>query len=239
MPSGQDILDLAATRIGQEYVLGILVPKNDSHWDGPWDCAEFVSWLVYQVSGTLYGVLDDHITPALADAYTGAWGRDSRVKGQEISIDDAAKTVGAAILRLGPVTGHIVVSDGKGGTIEAHSSSTGVIRGSLSDRRWTMGILVPGIDYPKHGDGNVGTSPPMIFRLKSPYMKHYFIITIQEALKRKGFDSGNADGIFGPKTEFALRSYQASKGLVPDGEFGPESARSLGILTKYLAIVGE
>ena len=40
---------------------------------------------------------------------------------------------------------------------------------------------------------------------------------MQELLTRKGFGLGTATGIFGPKTRAALRSYQVSVGLVPDG----------------------
>ena len=74
MKTGQDCLNLAQTKIGQKYVFGVDVPTNNPNWDGPWDCAEFVTWVVYQVSGKLYGCVDNH-NPANCDAYTGAWAR--------------------------------------------------------------------------------------------------------------------------------------------------------------------
>ena len=40
---------------------------------------------------------------------------------------------------------------------------------------------------------------------------------MQELLLRKGFDIGEATGRFGPKTRAAIRDYQASVGLIPDG----------------------
>ena len=40
---------------------------------------------------------------------------------------------------------------------------------------------------------------------------------MQELLLRRGFDAGEADSRFGPKTRAAIRDYQASSGLVPDG----------------------
>jgi membrane-bound lytic murein transglycosylase B len=40
---------------------------------------------------------------------------------------------------------------------------------------------------------------------------------LQEHLARRGFDVGEADGHLGDKTRIALRNYQASAGLVPDG----------------------
>ncbi len=40
---------------------------------------------------------------------------------------------------------------------------------------------------------------------------------LQELLLRKGFDGGQPTGRLGPKTRAALRNYQASIGIVPDG----------------------
>lgn len=52
---------------------------------------------------------------------------------------------------------------------------------------------------------------------------------IQEALKAKGIDPGPIDGIFGPKTDAAVYGFQLAKGLVADGEVGPETAEALEI----------
>src|SRR5262249_44825745 len=40
---------------------------------------------------------------------------------------------------------------------------------------------------------------------------------LQELLGRRGFDPGTPTGRLGPKTRAALRDFQASVGLVPDG----------------------
>lgn len=42
-------------------------------------------------------------------------------------------------------------------------------------------------------------------------------VELQERLTRKGFDTGGADGIIGPNTVAALRRYQTSVGMIPDG----------------------
>jgi len=54
---------------------------------------------------------------------------------------------------------------------------------------------------------------------------------IQAALKNAGFDPGSMDGKIGARTRQAIKDFQKSKGLVPDGVVGPKTWTSLG---KYL-----
>jgi lytic murein transglycosylase len=42
-------------------------------------------------------------------------------------------------------------------------------------------------------------------------------LELQQLLSRHGFDIGNPDGFLGPRTRVAIRDYQSSVGLVPDG----------------------
>jgi len=111
--TGGAILQIALQHVGEKYVLGIQVPKDNPNWKGPWDCAEFVSWSVFQAARMLYGCDKDTAAPASADAYTGYWERDSLNFGRIISLDEAARTAGAAVLRFPQVgaSGHIVLSD--------------------------------------------------------------------------------------------------------------------------------
>jgi len=54
---------------------------------------------------------------------------------------------------------------------------------------------------------------------------------IQAALKNAGFDPGSFDGKIGPRTRQAIKDFQKSKGLVPDGVVGPKTWANL---SKYL-----
>ena len=230
---GEKIFELLLTRVGEEYVLGALVPKDDPDWAGPWDCAEIVSWGYYQVCGILYGVYDSTSNPAIADAGTVYWKRDAEHKGIIISVNKAATIPGAAVLRRSAGSGHIVISDGKGGTVEAAGAKYGVIKSTLSNRRWDMGILVPGIDYgivddPAAVEPEV-TKPSKLYHLVYPYMEDKKIGEIQKELKELNFYKYPIDNIFGPGTHSAVLQFQRIKGLIVDGEVGPQTAKELGI----------
>lgn len=228
--SGDDVLALARKHLGERYVLGARAPMGNATWRGPWDCAEFVSWCVYQASGVLYGTqpLND---PMLADAYTGYWAQQAQAGGHTISVSEAAGIAGAVVLRRprqGAI-GHIVLSDGQGGTLEAHSSLRGVIAGSLSGRRWDAGILVPGIRYFRAAEP-VDLGPvPETLRLTNPLTRGDGVRSLQTRLQALGFAAGTVDGVYGPQTAHAVRQFQASKGLVPDGEVGRITWKALGL----------
>jgi peptidoglycan hydrolase-like protein with peptidoglycan-binding domain len=51
----------------------------------------------------------------------------------------------------------------------------------------------------------------------------------QQALKDKGFDPGPVDGVNGPKTREAVKSFQAKEKIEPDGKLGPKTLDSLGV----------
>lgn len=227
---GRTLLKLATSHLGQKYVLGTIVPKNYPDYDGPWDCAEFASYLVYQLTTRLYGCANNEGDPAGADAYSGFWGRDALKLGEKISLEEAAKIPGAVVLRLSgkDLIGHVVISNGQGGTIEAHSTKTGVIASTLHGRRWDYGVLVPWITY----DGTNGSNPPIkkpgtIYRFMTPMMKGDKIKEIQRAL---GFRDKQVDGYYGARTYNAVKAFQRNQNLVADGEVGQMTATKLGIL---------
>lgn len=227
--SGSDIVALAKTRVGEKYV-NVQVPKDDPNWHGPWDCAEFASWLVYQTAGILYGCTDDTTDPAKADAYTGSWKTDAATKGRLVPVSEAAGTPGAFLLRYPPAPGemgHIAVSDGQGGTVEAAGSSTGVVSGKVSGRRWDTGVLVPGIDY-SGGSVHV-TGPAKIYAVGQPNMDAAKVKEIQTALAAHGYSPGDVDGEYGTTTALAAAAFQKAQGLISDGEVGPDTAKALGV----------
>ena len=59
---------------------------------------------------------------------------------------------------------------------------------------------------------------------KNEYVRHW-----QMFLNLNGYACGNADGIFGVKTEAAVKKWQKDHGLTVDGIIGPKTWASLGV----------
>lgn len=230
MSTGIGMLKLARQHIGEKYA-NVLVPKNNPNWRGPWDRAEFMSWLVFQDSGILYGCINNNSNPATADAYTGSWQADSLTRGTRISVSQAAGTPGAILLRFPPepgAMGHIVLSDGTGGTVEAKGVQFGVVEDTIHGRRWDTGVLIPGIFYGQTDTIEIADLT-VVYHIGRQNLDPDVVTTIQIALAQSGFDPGPVDGIYGNKTAAAVAAFQQIEGLVVDGEVGVQTASALHI----------
>lgn len=75
------------------------------------------------------------------------------------------------------------------------------------------------------GAGKLQNPPPV----DAPTLSRENIINLQQALKQKGYQPGEADGILGPATRSAIRQFQASAGLIADGYPGETVLAKLGI----------
>ncbi|WP_443945615.1 peptidoglycan-binding protein [Pedobacter sp. AW1-32] len=224
---GKDLIPFLKKYIGRPYVFGAMAPKDDAKYAGAFDCAELISYGVFQVYRFLYGTdIHDVKKASKADAYSGYFGVDAQKLGIIISVEQAARTAGAILVRLptGSSIGHVAASQGDGKTVEAYSTKYGVIQSKVDGRRWSYGVLLPGVQYTENAF--VQTKAPIIvYRLKSPYMKDAYVGKIQKALNL------SVDNIYGPKTQAAVVAFQKKNGLVPDGEIMPggETSKALSI----------
>lgn len=63
--------------------------------------------------------------------------------------------------------------------------------------------------------------------LRTPYLRGDDVADLQRRLGALGFDAGRVDGIFGPDTDRATRSFQRNAGLTVDGICGATTLLSL------------
>lgn len=61
------------------------------------------------------------------------------------------------------------------------------------------------------------------------------VAQLQGRLMQLGFDTGRVDGMFGPRTDAALREFQGSVGVDADGVCGPESYRAFDRLVRTIS----
>ena len=137
--TGVQLVSLASRHRGQQYIFGSRAKLEDPNYTGPWDCAEFVSWLAYQATGKKIGCLN-------GDPFSGAWAEMN----PQIDLEKAYRTPGAVLVRKAKNgrAGHVAVSDGHGNTIEARSSALGVnFFIDAAKRSWDLAVLIPGVDY--------------------------------------------------------------------------------------------
>ena len=69
----------------------------------------------------------------------------------------------------------------------------------------------------------------------SPLMHGDDVAALQSRLTEMGFDCGRVDGIYGPRTELAVKDFQKSVGATVDGKCGPATIIALIRLTKIVS----
>ncbi|WP_054635162.1 N-acetylmuramoyl-L-alanine amidase [Thalassobacillus sp. C254] len=73
-----------------------------------------------------------------------------------------------------------------------------------------------------------GTSTSVTLpQLISPFMRGNDVKDIQADLTKLGYDLGEVDGIFGPKTDAAVRAFQKNAKITVDGIVGPQTLGAL------------
>ena len=109
-----------------------------------------------------------------------------------------------------------VVDDGY--VVEAQGRAYGVVKRKLSAGGWNW-----------YGRPEIWEEETFhLMRILKRGMEGGDVKLVQERLNALGFDCGKADGILGPKTEQAIKSFQATKKLTVDGVVGEKTCKALG-----------
>jgi len=72
-------------------------------------------------------------------------------------------------------------------------------------------------------------STPRVVTVDRGYSQWELVRDVQLELRRRGFYSGEVDGIFGPRTRDGLMAYQSRRGIPVTGAIDRETVRALGL----------
>ena len=192
-------------------------------WQGKlaFDCRGFIYWCIFQGYGfKLKG-----------GGCTSQWGYKVNWARQG-EIADMPDLVCCVYQYRGGKFQHTGIHIGGGKVIHC---SAGVQWGDTSDKAWTHYAIPAGLYTAEEiaaakplGDHNPAKQPEetVYFNLRRG-SKGTEVTRLQAALNALGYDCGTADGIFGAKTEAAVRAFQADNGLAVDGIAGKATQEAL------------
>lgn len=124
--------------------------------------------------------------------------------------------------------GHVGYYIGDNMVIEARGTAYGVVMTDLYKREWKK------IARPDWWEGvePVPEKPVLTRELyytdSKPLMHGDDVKEAQILLTEKGYNPGTADGIFGKKTDIAVKNFQTDNNLTVDGIIGKKTAEALG-----------
>ncbi|MDC0712377.1 peptidoglycan-binding domain-containing protein [Stigmatella sp. ncwal1] len=116
------------------------------------------------------------------------------------------------------------VSRTSGATSQASGATS---RTSIVDRSATSPRAATGHTERSSFTATSRTSPAASTGSLRPGARGESVRSLQDKLKASGFDPGRSDGIFGPRTERAVRDFQRSQGLQVDGIAGRRTSAAL------------
>lgn len=176
------------------------------------DCRGFTRWLLQQVGLTLKGA-----------GATSQWNDASNWSEKGAIADMPKDKVCCVFKRVGTKMEHTGMHIGGGVIIHC---SVEVKQGKTTDKGWTHYAI------PKGLDGTVPTPEPQPDPTKPTLKKGSrgeYVSLLQTKLIMFGYDLGSsgADGIFGKKTEEAVKKFQKDSGLKVDGIVGKDTWNAL------------
>lgn len=127
---------------------------------------------------------------------------------------------------------HIGYAVSKSYAVESQNHDVGVVKTKIAERKWKYAARPNWYsDSPEPEPTKYVLTREL--RYTNPMMRGEDVEKVQERLNELNYSCGEADGIFGKKTEIAVKNYQADTGLKADGIVGKKTAKLLGFETSY------
>lgn len=126
--------------------------------------------------------------------------------------------------------GHIGYYVGNGEAVEWQGFNWGCVKTKVSKRPWTHWYKLPFIEYDSGSNTPVVQNKETAYILGSRLLKNGSsgsdVKALQELLNQIGA-SLTVDGLFGSKTEAAVKSFQQKAGIKQDGKYGDQTHAAL------------
>ena len=130
-------------------------------------------------------------------------------------------------------SGHVGYYVGGGYAVEWRGFSYGCVKTKVAGRGWTHWYKLPFINYGAVSDGQPDATPctdtvrNLSYSSGKTMLRGEDVRLLQVDLNALGFSCGTSDGIFGRKTDAAVRAFQKAKNLEVDGIVGPKTRTAL------------
>lgn len=181
------------------------------------DCKKWIGKMAADCSGGIVGAIRT-INPSFGDRSANTFKSQFTESGKISTIPEIP---GLAVWR----SGHIGIYEGNGNVLEFRGTEYGAVRTKLKSRDFTRWGKIKGVEYAENAE--IWTVARILKRT-SPTMSGEDVKELQERLNANGFDCGKIDGVFGDKTESAVKAYQKAKKLLIDGRAGKNTIAALG-----------
>jgi len=153
------------------------------------------------------------------------------LKEHEISIDDV-KAGDYLFMGSESKKTHVGYAISHTDAVESKNRDVGVVQTAIRDRGWGWACR------PDWYEGTPEPSKYVITRELyyrtdgKPLMNGDDVREVQKRLNKLGFNCGTVDGIFGKKTDIAVRNFQSDSGLTADGIVGKKTTEAMGFIWK-------
>jgi hypothetical protein len=127
--------------------------------------------------------------------------------------------------------GHIGIYLGDGKVVESRGVAHGVVISELGTQKWTHYGYLRDVQY-EESPKDTPVFTRMLRYIPGNMQRGDDVKCLQTLLSGKGHSCGSIDGVFGQKTETAVREFQAEYKLVVDGIAGPHTITALGGIFK-------
>lgn len=206
------------TQAKQDAATREMTVKYGQKWVGRRvaDCSGLFSWAFKSLGGYMY-----HGSNTMWSKYCTAQGKLNNGKRD----DGQTLKPGSAVFMCKKNSNdfyHVGLYIGNGDVIEAKGTVDGVKKSKVSI--WTHWGELKGVNYSDTPiESNKQTElGGRLLKKTYPCMEGNDVKQLQTKLNALGYSCGGVDGLFGTKTENALKRFQQDKGLTVDGIFGPD-----------------